>query len=141
MDWAAPGDVRETSAWLLANEYSLSARRGADVFGAQFVYTGEAQVIITVDRSQWVLDVARAPGAQVWQYDLLIAASRGLPYAEAFPRCADGSVADPLPEQLPEGVSWRTTLPGVLGWLASDDPEGAVHRAKDERNRLMWPRK
>jgi hypothetical protein len=141
IDRAAPGDVRETVAWLSANEYTLSAHRGEGAFGAQFVYTGEAEVTITVERSQWALDVARAPGAEAWQYDLLIAASRGLPYAEAFPRAADGSVSNPLPQQLPEGVSWATTLPGVLGWMTSGDREGAVHRAREERNRLMWPRK
>jgi len=135
----APGDVRDTIAWLSANGYTLESHRGEGTFGAQFVYKGEAKVLITVDRSQWMLDVAPRPDAEAWQYDLLIAAQAGQPYGEVFPMVGTRSVGGPLPEQLPDGVSWRETLPGILQWVESDDVRVAVDGARNERNRLMWP--
>lgn len=136
----APGDVLETIAWLSANRYTLSSHRGEGTFGAQFVYTSDAEVLIIVDRSQWMLNVAPSPGAKAWQYDLLIAAQLGQPYGEVFPTVGSRSVGDPLPEQLPEGVSWRETLPGVLQWVKADEVETGVDHARLERDRLMWPR-
>src|SRR5699024_10055448 len=55
---SAPDDVQATIAWLSANGYTLTSHGGEGTFGAQFVYSGDAQVVITVDRSQWMLDVA-----------------------------------------------------------------------------------
>lgn len=138
----APVDVQETVAWLLANGYTLSSHEGEGEFGAQFVYTGQAEVRIGVDRSQWSLDIAQAPGAQPWQYDLLIAASSGRPYGQQF--TAVGPVGSRpskpnLPRQLPEGVSWRRTLPGVLSWVQGPSVAEAVATALRERFALMWP--
>jgi len=136
---SAPGDVRDTIAWLSVSGYTLGSHHGEGTFGAQFVYMGEAKVLITVDRSQWMLDVAPSPDAEAWQYDLLIAAQAEQHYGEVFPTVGTRSVGDPLPEQLPEGVSWRETLPGILQWVEGDDVRVAVDQARDERNRLMWP--
>jgi len=58
----APEDVQATVAWLQANGYSLSSQCGDNNFGARFVFVGAAEVHITVDRSQWFLDVACEPG-------------------------------------------------------------------------------
>ena len=135
----APSDVQDTIAWLSANGYTLSSHRGDGTFGAEFVYTGDVRVLINVDRSQWMLDVAPRPDADAWQYDVLIAAQTRRPYAEVFPRTGDRSVGAPLPEQSPEGVSWRETLPGILQWMVSDGVRVAVDQARKERNRLMWP--
>jgi hypothetical protein len=136
----APGDVRDTIAWLSANGYALSSHRGEGTFGAQFVYRSDAEVLVTVDRSQWMLDIAPRPGSKAWQYDLLIAAQTGQPYGEVFPTVGARSVEDPLPAHLPEGVSWRETLPGILQWVEGDEVQVAVDRARHERDRLMWPR-
>lgn len=135
----APGDVRDTIAWLCANGYTLRSHRGDGTFGAEFVYIGEAKVLITVDRSQWMLDIAPRPDAEAWQFDLLIAAQAGRPYVEVFPVPGTRSDIDPLPEQLPDGVSWRETLPGILQWVEREGVRVAVDRARDERSRLMWP--
>lgn len=135
---AAPGDVRDTLAWLSANGYALSAHRGDSTFGAQFVYTGGSKVVVTVDRSQWMLDVAARPDAETWQYDLLIAAQAGQPYGDVFPTVGARSVADPLPEQLPESLSWRETLPRVLEWVGSNDVRAGVEQARRERADLTW---
>jgi hypothetical protein len=132
--------VWDTIAWLSANGYALSSQRGEGTFGAQFVFTRDAEVLVTVDRSQWMLDVAPRPGAAAWQYDLLVAAQAGRPYEEVVPMAGARSVGNPLAEQLPEGVSWRKTLPTILQWLRGDEVAAAVDRARNERDRLMWPR-
>ena len=137
---SAPGDVRDTIAWLSANGYALSSQTGQGTFGAQFVYMAGAKVVVTVERSQWMLDVAPRHDAEAWQYDLLIAAQAGQPYRDVFPKIGARSVGDPLPEQLPEGVSWRETLPGILRWVGGDEVRSGVDRARDERDRLMWAR-
>jgi hypothetical protein len=137
---SAPDDVRDTIAWLSANGYTLSSHRGASTFGAQFVYTGYAEVVVTVDRSQWLLDVASRPGAEAWEYSLLIAAHMGQPYGKVFPTVGVTSVEGPLPKQLPVGVSWRETLPGILEWVGEEEVRTAVDQARRERSRLMWPR-
>lgn len=137
---SAPKDVQDAISWLTANGYTLRSHRGDGTFGAQFVYTGDAEILVTVDRSQWMLDVAPRPGANVWQYDLLIAAQMRKPYGEAFPAAGARSIGDPLPQQLPEGVSWRETLPDILEWVACSDVQSAVDKARHERNRLMWSR-
>lgn len=136
----APNDVRETIAWLSANGYTLSSHRGESTFGAEFLYVGDAEVRIAVDRSHWFLDVAPRPGAEAWQYDLLIAARAGQPYGEVFPEAGSRSVGDPHSDKLPEGVSWRETLPGILKWVGGQGVSAAVDDALQERSRIMWPR-
>lgn len=108
--------------------------------GALFVFAGEAEVRITVDRSQWFIDVARAPGAEAWQYDLLVAARSGQPYGERFPAIGSSPLAGALPEQLPEEVSWRQTLPEVLTWLRGPGVDESVARARHQRFAHQWPR-
>ncbi len=137
----APADVQATGAWLLANGYALSSQSGEGAFGAEFVIRGPAEVRITVDRSQWLLDVAAEPGAEAWQYDLLLAARSGRTYGEVFPARASTQFDGALPYQLPEGVSWRQTLPVVLSWVRDPGVGAAVERASRERFTLMWPRR
>ncbi len=136
----APEDVRSAVAWLTGNGYDLVSLKGDSTLGAQFVFVGEAEVHVTVDRSQWLLDVAPAPGADAWQYDLLLAAQAGQDYADLFPAAGSRSLNDRLAEQLPEDVSWRHTLPAILEWVTGDDVPAAVDRALHQRHDLMWPR-
>ena len=135
----APADVQHTIAWLSANGYALVAHEGDSTFGAVFVYQGDAEVRITVDRSEWLLDVAPTPGSKAWQYDLLLAARRGLDYGALFPETGARLPGDPLPEQLPVGVSWRETLPDILQWVGGDSVPALVDRALRQRFALMWP--
>lgn len=127
-------------AWLTDNGYRLASQAGASTFGAEFVFEGEAMVCIVVDRSQWMLDVAPSPGADSWQYDLLIAAHSGQDYGLRFPGTGSRPVARNLPEQLPEGVSWRETLPDIVRWVRENDVAERVSNAKRQRARLMWGR-
>jgi hypothetical protein len=137
----APADVQDTVAWLSTNGYALVAQNGDSTFGAQFVYEGDAEVRITVDRSQWFLDVAPRPGSHPWPYDLILAARQGLDYGELFPGTGPRLLGDPLPEQLPIGVSWRETLPDILQWVDGETVTALVDRAGQQRFALMWPRK
>jgi hypothetical protein len=137
----APADVQDTNAWLSANGYALVDQKGDSTFGAQFVYEGDTEVRITVDRSQWILDVAPSRGSKTWQYDLLLAARRGLDYGALFPETGARASGDPLPEQLPAGVSWRETLPDILQWVGGGAVPALVDRALRQRFELMWPHK
>jgi hypothetical protein len=45
-----------------------------------------------------------------------------------------------LPKQLPDGVSWRETLPGILRWIQAGDVTESITEALQQRSALMWPR-
>ena len=134
----APPDVRTTIAWLLDHGYALASHEGSSTFGAQFVYEGESLVRVTVDRSQWLLDIAAAPGSALFQYDLAVAAHSGLSYGDRFPGTGTRSLSKPLPGQLPDGVSWSATLPELLEWVRGSDVSRAIELAKHQRSALMW---
>lgn len=140
----APDDVRATIAWLLDHGYALSAQHPAkelNTFGSLMVYSGDAEVTVTVDKGQWYMDIARVPGANRHDFGLLLPASRGRPYWECFPS-AEAAGDLPLPAQLPPGVSWHDTLPTVLAWLAAKDETeiaAAVALAADQRYAVTWP--
>ncbi|WP_125775458.1 hypothetical protein [Antribacter gilvus] len=136
----APADVQHTVAWLLSSGYVLVPHEGASTFGAVFVFEGDSVVRIVVDHSQWSLDVAAASAAKLWQYDLLLAAQSSQGYARRFPGVGAGTSDAPVPEQLPEGVSWRDTLPGILRWIRASDVTESVTEAQRQRSMLMWPR-
>jgi len=139
----APFDVTAAIVWLIENGYALTSQRGTSTFGAQWVYSADRDVVVTVDRAQWMLDVSANVGEAPWQYDLLLVAHAGQPYADVFPTVGARSLSDPLPDQLPEGVSWRDTLPVVLGWLERTDVRdvgAAVVAARQQRLDRMWQR-
>jgi hypothetical protein len=136
----APADVQHTVAWLLSGGYVLVSQEGASTFGAVFVFDGDSVVRIVVDRSQWSLDVAAASAAKLWQYDLLLAAQSSQGYGRRFPGVGTRTSDAHLPEQLPEAVSWRETLPGILRWIRAGDVTEAVTEAQRQRSTLMWPR-
>ena len=97
----APTDVVRTVQWLLSRGYRQTHREGDNTFGARWVYSGRAQVLIAVDRSQWVLDVASEPGGQPWQYDLVLAAMSGLSYGDRFPGTVAPRQGHPCPHSCP----------------------------------------
>jgi hypothetical protein len=136
----APADVQHTVAWLFSSGYVPVSQEGASAFGALFVFEGDSAVRIIVDRSQWSLDVAAASGAQFWQYDLLLAAQSSQEYGRRFPGVGARTLDTPLPKQLPEGVSWRETLPGILHWIQASDVTESVTEAQQQRSTLIWPR-
>jgi len=139
----APEDVRAAVEWLLGQGFVLTGRSPQTrlgTFGSSLTYTGDATVIITVDRSQWHMDVAPPSGAKAIGLDLLIAAQAGRPYWEVF-AATDLRAGQPnLPSQLPPGVSWREKLPTVLTWLATTEHLAvSVALARDQRFAVTWP--
>ena len=113
-------------------------RSGASDWGAAFVYSGDTEVHVGVERSQWYLDIAPALGKPPIQYDLLVAAQRAQTYWDCFP----GGLGVGLPghtRQLPPGLSWCETLPDVLAWIDGRDVAEAINRARDQRYVVMWP--
>ena len=134
----APLDVRATIEWLLEHRYTLVSHDGASTFGAQFLYQGDSVVRVTVDRSQWMLDIAAAPGSELYQYDLAVAAHSGSSYGDCFPDTGERSLAEPLAHQLPKGVSWSVTLPELLEWIHGSDVPRAIELANRQRSTLMW---
>lgn len=94
---------------------------------------------MSVDRSQWFLDVSPEPGANPLQFDLLVAAQRGQPYEECYPELGTPRpLVASLPKQIPE-LSWREALPEVLRWIAETDVAGPVALAQDQRFVVSWP--
>ena len=135
----APADVQETLAWLLDNGYELASQHGSNTFGAAFHLVGDVEVVIVVDRSQWGLAVAPTPDAEAWSYDLLLAAHSGMDYRERFPSVERVPFTSPLAAQLPEGVSWRATLPEILVWVKRPGVDAGVEEALRQRVAQMWP--
>lgn len=136
----APTDVQHTLAWLSSSGYVLVSQEGTNTFGAVFVFEGDSVVQIIVDRSQWSLDVAVAPAAVLWQYDLLLAAQSSEGYERRFPGVGTRPAGAALPKQLPDGVSWCETLPGILRWIQAGDVTESVAEVLQQRSALMWPR-
>ena len=137
----APKDVQETIDWLLTNGYKLAAYDGGDTFGAQLVYDGPSQVRVTVDRSQWMLEIAAKSGSELIQYDLAIVADSGVTYGERFPDTGQRPQTAQLPDQLPVGASWYTTLPQLLDWVRQPGAFEAAEVARRQRDALMWGQK
>lgn len=135
----APSDVQDTVAWLTDNGYTLTSSDGLSIVGSRFVYSGEAEVRILVDRGQCYLELAPRPGAKAWQYDLLVAARDDPAHQVLIHPAGAKGWGPPFPEQLPEGVSWRETLPDILRWVQNDTTvASAVDRAERERFIRMW---
>jgi len=79
-------DVRAAVHWLLDNGYMLAGSQIATSdWSAALVYSGDAEVHVGVERSQWYLDIAPAPGEPPIPYDLLVAAQRAQTYWDCFP--------------------------------------------------------
>jgi sugar phosphate isomerase/epimerase len=54
----APLDVLETVEWLDDHGFTLTEHAGEGSFGSTWADEKEALIRITVDRSQWMLDIA-----------------------------------------------------------------------------------
>ena len=80
--------------------------------GVEFSLDGTGLRMVR-DRGQWMMDLRRGDGRWL-DFELLTLASRGITAYSGSP-ARKGS----LPDQLPQGVSWRDQLPHVLAWLGS----------------------
>jgi len=137
----APDDVRATMAWLEQAGYALRTHGGPQqpFNNIALVYTGRCQIVITRDRNEWSLDIAPAPGERLYQYDLVLAAQDERDYGEVFPDdrffwVRDSSSLPRPPWQLPEGVSWRETLPSAAEWVTGAGVTEALAWALQQRS-------
>jgi|SRR5579863_1320491 len=130
----ATDDVAETIRWLEAEGFACVRERGGagESFGdvsIEFERTG-IRVGIGRDRSQWMLAIA-SPSGQLLGLDIWLTAMRGA-RATREPR---RSLSERLPEQLPEGESWRTVIPELLDWIRSGDRSTELAAAIHDRSR------
>ena len=111
----ATPDVRAAVRWLLS-QGALVVREdpphGMAFAGLEFSVDGMGLRMVR-DRGQWMMDLRRGDGRWL-DFELLTLANRGITAHPGSP-ARKGS----LPDQLPEGVSWRDELPHVLAWLGS----------------------
>jgi len=100
---------------------------------AVVVLAGAREVTITRDKGQWEIRAALSAGEPGLWLDVLEAARLG---REWQPPPRSGS----LPEQLPEGLSWRQALPEVLAWLESPEAPDQARAAMARARELMQRR-
>lgn len=130
----ATEDVRATLAWLDGHGFQLQRAIGgrAESFGnllVQFGCDDALTVEIVRERSQWSCQVG-TPGLPLHPLNVLITAMDDEP-----PRIPPRRIGDPLPDQLPEGLTWATALPRIIEWLtaASDRREALDGASKQWR--------
>jgi hypothetical protein len=125
----ATTDVRATLQELEEAGFTVTHQRGgrSESFGNVLIdleAEDGTRVEIVRDRSQWSCKVTR-PGLPGFPLNVLVTAMN----PEAEVAVLDRGFGDPLPEQLPEGVVWTTTVPEAIAWLRSADRTVAIQEA------------
>ncbi len=132
----ATPDVRAAVRWLLSQGAEVVREdppHGMAFAGVEFSIDGTGLRMVR-DRGQWMMDLRRGNGRWL-DFELLTLASQGI---TAYP----GSPArkGSLPDQLPQGVSWRDQLPQVLDWLGSSrDAEDLCAALSRSRAAQLFP--
>lgn len=134
----ATPDVRDGIRWLEAAGFELRSAQGgsSESFGnilLEYV-RGDVTVRIARDRSQWIPVVALAGVSGEHGLQVLHTARTGLTADAGPPR---DWAAQPMAEQLPEGMSWRTELPALIHWLSEADRSQGVRQAAVEWREAM----
>lgn len=120
----ATADVADAVSWLLAEGARVTdedAPHGMGFAALQFELD-DAQIRMIRDRGQWMCDL-RLEGQPWLQLDLVHAARTG---GGNWKRASAST--DPLPDQLPVGLSWRRELPEALAWMRTT--EGVVEQTQ-----------
>jgi hypothetical protein len=123
----ATADVRATIDWLDRAGFRLAASQGGrgEAFGnALLVFSLDLAVRIVRDRGQWDIAVSLPDGSAWFGLAIVTDAREGRDWQPpAITRDGD------LPEQLPDGLSWRDHLPPALAWLRQPGSEAVLQRA------------
>jgi hypothetical protein len=126
----ATHDVAATLQWLLAQGAATTRELGGEheAFGnvlMEFTLT-DSVLTITRDRDQWLLDV-QCGELPPFDFDVIHVALHGDDqWSQKLP--------NPLPAQLPDGVSWLSELPPALEWLrTTPDAESRLKRLQRQR--------
>jgi hypothetical protein len=126
----APDDGGATLRWLVAQGAVITDEQGGrgEAFGNILVRfeLGDAELTITRDRDQWLLDVQSGQLSR-FDFDVIHVALAGDDYWEQ-------SGPGALPAQLPDGVSWLSELPQTLNWLrTTPDAEARLKQLQQKR--------
>jgi hypothetical protein len=134
----APPDIVEAVRWLVAEGAAVvweDPPHGMAFAGLEFVL-GSVSVRMVCDRGVWMMELRR-DGERWLDHDLLRLARQG---CDAYPAVTER--VGPMPTQIPEGVSWRDELPGLLEWLsATEEAEERCVRLGRSRARQLFPPK
>ena len=132
----ATPDVTAFLRWLESNRFSLDQAQGGreKSFGNVLLdfERGGVHVRVTRDRGQWMHSLRPRDGELVGLHIWLTAIDRAEPAAPE--RRAFG---DPLPDQLPEGVSWVESTARVIDWLETGDRSKELEQARERWARVM----
>ena len=129
LDKAVP-DVRATLEWLDTAGFTITDSRGGEheEFGnvlLQFQRT-DVGVRISRDRGQWLCNISPPGRPDYLGLNVLLTAKEG---GEPDPGPRDAAFTQPLPEQLPKGVSWHSVIPSLIDWLQGADRNGSISDA------------
>lgn len=131
MDYArekAPRDVHDLLDWLADEGFTLVWEQGGlgESFGnALLMYErSHVRMLITRDRGQWLMEIATGGDELIPLHVLVTAREAGTPVLRA------DDLRGRLPEVLPEGVVWRTAVPGVVAWLESGQRDKVIGEAR-----------
>jgi hypothetical protein len=127
----APEDVAQTIRWLEGEGFVLCRSLGGpgDSFGdvlLDFEWAG-TRVTVVRDRSQWMVDIAPPGDAKERSLVVLLSAMRG---DTAVQHSTPTARLSALPDQLPEGETWRTAVPAVVAWLMAEDRAPEIAKAE-----------
>jgi hypothetical protein len=126
----ASGDVAQTIRWLEGEGFVLCRSLGGpgSSFGDVLLdfERGGTRVTVVRDRSQWMVDIAPPGDAKERSLQVLLSAMRGDTAVHIPPR----PLSAPLPDQLPEGETWRTAVPAVVAWLMAEDRTPEIAKAE-----------
>lgn len=123
----ATDDVAETIAWLTEEGFEVVNESGPPYSSFGFLVDLEGRDLslrLVLDRSQWCIELGYL-GEKREDLRVLMTAMDGTEAETPAKR----DVGDPLPVQLPDGVSWAAWLPPLTDWLATADRRGDIERA------------
>jgi len=120
-------DVAWALEWLDTVGFTLTAQQGGEHEGFGNVFLqferGDIGVQITRDRLQWMV-VISPPGQKNYPgLNVLLTAMEG---GEPEPGPHHVPFSEPLPDQLPEGVVWRSAIPAVIEWMEEADRAASI---------------
>lgn len=131
----ATEDVATAIRWLLENGFGVTGDSGPPYSSFGFLVDLEDEIVqvrLLLDRSQWFIELGYR-GDDRFGLHVLESAMEGT-QAET-PRKRD--IGEPLPRQLPDGVSWADIVPPVVRWMRVGDRRSEIDRADASWRKAM----
>lgn len=131
-------DVAWALEWLDRVGFVLTAQRGGEheSFGNVFLQfeRGDIGVQITRDRLQWTVIISPPEQTSYLGLNVLLTAMSG---GEPDPGPHRLPFSEHLPDQLPEGVIWRSAIPAVIKWMEEADQSASIADADRRWRKAM----